>query len=127
MKTFSTSGKTFLNISNILSNQTIQFDASGSFDSNATVVSYEWNFGDGETDTGVTTNHTYKNPGKYTVTLIVTDNTGKIYSKSIIVTVAASAEEDNQRETKFPILLFNPCPNCNINHHSFVTYFIFHR
>lgn len=38
--------------------------------------SYNWDFGDGNSDTGVTTNHTYTNPGLYTVQYTVTDELG---------------------------------------------------
>ena len=54
----------------------IAFDASSSFDPDGTIVSYEWDFGDGDTATGVTTSHAYSADGMYTVTLTVTDNDG---------------------------------------------------
>lgn len=38
--------------------------------------SYEWDFGDGNTDTGEALNHTYKSDGSYTVSLTVTDDKG---------------------------------------------------
>ncbi len=38
--------------------------------------SYEWDFGDGDTATGATPTHAYKNAGKYTVSLKVTDDRG---------------------------------------------------
>ena len=80
--------------SNALVNQTIVFDASGSYDMDGVIVSYQWDFGDGETGTGVNSEHVYKKPGEYTVTLIVTDNNGNTYSKTIIVNVASEAGEE---------------------------------
>ncbi|RYZ99472.1 MAG: PKD domain-containing protein [Sphingobacteriaceae bacterium] len=40
------------------------------------ILSYQWNFGDGNTATGQTVNHTYHNSGNYTVRLIITDAAG---------------------------------------------------
>lgn len=52
----------------------VSFDGSGSYDTDGTIVSYAWYFGDGATDTGVTTTHTYAGAGTYIVSLVVTDN-----------------------------------------------------
>ena len=54
------------------------FDAAASDDSDGTIVSYDWDFGDGATDTGVTPNHSYAAGGGYTVTLTVTDDDSAI-------------------------------------------------
>ncbi len=55
---------------------TAAFDASASRDTDGSVVSYAWNFGDGTTGSGVTTSHAYATAGTYNVTLVVTDNGG---------------------------------------------------
>ena len=52
------------------------FDASASADSDGTIASYAWKFGDGETDTGRTPTHTYAAAGTYAVELTVTDDDG---------------------------------------------------
>ena len=50
------------------------FSAAGSYDSDGTIVEYRWQFGDGQTTTGMAPTHTYASAGSYQVTLTVTDN-----------------------------------------------------
>ena len=64
---------------------TCSFDGSGSTDSNGTLVTYAWNFGDGNAGSGKTISHTYALKGSYTVALTVTDNTGATDSTSSVV------------------------------------------
>jgi PKD repeat protein len=70
-------------------NQTIPFDASNSFDPNGYVVSYIWNFGDGNVTSIVDPNitHRYTSVGNYTARLTVTDNDGLTNTASKVVTV----------------------------------------
>ena len=63
----------------------VTFDGSGSSDPDGTIVNYEWGFGDGNTSTGVTANHSYTSAGTYTVRLTVTDNGGRTGTKTIDV------------------------------------------
>lgn len=51
-------------------------NGSDSSDPDGTVSSYMWDFGDGNTDVGITAGHTYTADGTYTVRLVVTDNEG---------------------------------------------------
>jgi PKD repeat protein len=55
-------------------NQVIIFDGSQSKDPDGVISSYIWNFGDGETGSGVQVRHQYKKPGEYEALLKVTDN-----------------------------------------------------
>ena len=66
------------------------FDASGSSDSDGTIVSYDWDFGDGTlvADGGPLQSHTYAADGEYTVTVTVTDDGGLPDSESVTVNVA---------------------------------------
>lgn len=66
-----------------------QFDGSSSSDSDGSVVSYQWNFGDGNTATGGLVAHTFVTAGEYTVILTVTDNETGTDQSSALVNVTA--------------------------------------
>ena len=57
---------------------------------NGTIVSYFWDFGDGATDWGVNTSHTFASAGTYTVTLTVTDDQGATDTATTTITVTAT-------------------------------------
>jgi chitodextrinase len=80
--------------SNASANQIIVFNASGSYDIDGVIVSYQWDFGDGTTGSGVSPEHVYENPGEYTVTLVITDNNGNTCSKTMTVNIASEAKEE---------------------------------
>src|SRR3989442_1186131 len=56
----------------------IRFDGSASIDSDGTIVSYGWDFGDGQTAAGISATHAYAENGTFTVRLTVTDDLGAI-------------------------------------------------
>jgi PKD repeat protein len=64
----------------------VYFDAYSST-SEIGIVSYYWEFGDGDTGTGITVNHTYNTPGTYLVYLTVTDENGYEAYGYVTVTV----------------------------------------
>jgi PKD repeat protein len=69
---------------------TASVNGSGSTDSDGTISSYAWNFGDGARGTGVTASHTYGAEGSYQVTLTVTDNAGATGTVSHAVAVSST-------------------------------------
>lgn len=70
---------------------TVQFSAEASTDPNGTELSYEWDFGDGSTATGVTSNHvftsTQSGPVSFTVRLTVTDADGATNTTEEIISL----------------------------------------
>ncbi|MGV8909826.1 MAG: PKD domain-containing protein, partial [Propionicimonas sp.] len=70
----------------------VSFDAAGSSDSDGTVASYGWDFGDGQSGTGVSPNHTYGAGGPYDVMLTVTDNQGATGTVTHTVTAVGNVK-----------------------------------
>jgi PKD repeat protein len=66
-----------------LVDETVTFDASASYDPDGSIVSYEWDFGDNVTGTGMIVNHTYEEAGDYIVRLNVTDDEGETDSLTL--------------------------------------------
>jgi PKD repeat protein len=60
-----------------------------STDSDGTIASRSWNFGDGGTSSTANPSHTYASAGTYSVTLTVTDNSGATNATSKSVTVTS--------------------------------------
>jgi PKD repeat protein len=72
------------------SNLTATF-ADASTDSDGTIASRSWNFGDGTTSTATNPTRTYAAGGSYNVTLTVADNAGATNSVTKVVSVTAPA------------------------------------
>jgi len=71
----------------------VSFNAAASHDPDGSIVSYEWSFGDGGSNTGVTTSHTYQNVGTYTAVLKVTDNDGSTDTAGCSITITGGAHQ----------------------------------
>jgi len=93
IKTSRTSGKAPL---------TVTFNGSGSIPSEQTgsISQYNWNFGDGSTESGMAIQHTFFDPGTYTVRLTITDSSGK---QAVTTTIVTAQSLDRQNIA--PILL----------------------
>ena len=68
------------------------FDASTSTDSDGSIAGYNWNFDDGNSASGETSNNSFAASGSYSVTLTVTDNEGATNANTQIVTVTDGTE-----------------------------------
>jgi len=90
---------------NISTNESILFDASYCYVPDSTIVSYEWEFGDGKTSSGKQTAYSYTTPGQYEVTLTITDNSGETYNNKVTVTVDTGAEVIAQSTMSFLSIL----------------------
>ncbi len=65
----------------------VAFNALASSDPDGQVVSYEWDFGDGEKANGVIVDHIFKNLGEYSVKLKVTDDKGEPREQELVIKV----------------------------------------
>ncbi|MBH9576233.1 PKD domain-containing protein [Inhella proteolytica] len=68
---------------------TVNFSGAGSSDPDGSIVAYDWQFGDGSTAGGVSSSHSYTQPGSYSAQLRVTDNSGLSASSAVTITVDA--------------------------------------
>jgi len=82
------------NFSDSISGLTVNFTDS-STDSDGSIASRSWNFGDGSTSTATNPSHTYSAAGTYTVSLQVTDNGGATNTKTQSVTVSSGGGGGN--------------------------------
>jgi len=95
-------------------NSPVFFDGSASYDSDGTIQTYSWEFGDGETSNGIQVGHTYTSTGNYTLILQVTDNNGTKSTHSTTVSIYAEGQlpdnppdqnntDGNQNGFSFPV------------------------
>lgn len=86
--------------------QSVSFSSIGSSDSDGTIVSYNWDFGDGGTSSSRHPSHIYSAEGTYVVKLTVTDDEGLTDRDTAPCTVSAS-----EPELTYEIELFSD-PEC---------------
>jgi MYXO-CTERM domain-containing protein len=83
----------------------VAFDGSASSDPDGRIVSYDWTFGDSGTASGAKPTHAYNTAGTYTVTLTVTDDSGR----KTTATTSASIQAVNTGENLYAA----NCANCH--------------
>jgi len=69
-------------------NDIIRLSSEGSYDPDGIIVNYTWNFGDGNKSYLENPNHSYSEPGNYTIILTVKDNdnlTNSVSTKAVII------------------------------------------
>ena len=91
----------------IVKNEEVVFDATSSYDSDGTVISYTWSFGDGTVAVGVTATHSFVNTGLYSVTLAIDDNDGAIDQQKLTIFVT---EPIIDQTNKRPVASFTAIP-----------------
>jgi outer membrane protein assembly factor BamB len=71
-----------------IENEPVNFDASSSSD-DGSIISYSWEFGDGNSGSGMYTSHTYVYSDYFEATLTVTDNDGLIDSETKTIPIGS--------------------------------------
>ena len=69
----------------------ISFSSAGSSDTDGTIASYAWTFGDGASATTANPSHAYATAGTFNVSLTVTDNLGKVSTASATTATVRAA------------------------------------
>jgi parallel beta-helix repeat protein len=79
-----------------ITGQSIYFIGSGSEDPNTgDILTYHWNFGDGETSTVQNPTHQYSTAGNHTVTLTVTDQNGEKDTDTTYALIKSKSTEES--------------------------------
>jgi parallel beta-helix repeat protein len=94
-------------------NTSLHFTGDTSNDPDGEIILYQWDFGDGQTDSNISVNHTYSQVGNYTIKLTVTDNNGSQTTDSRTVSVSATGgQTDHQNNNNTGSILdwFNQIP-----------------
>ena len=74
-----------VNESNPEEGESVEFDASDSSEGDGSIESFDWDFDDGNSDTGETVTHSFNEEGEYNVELTVEDENGESNVDSVTV------------------------------------------
>ena len=87
----------------------ITFNGSGSYQTNGTITTYRWTYGDEFSGTGMSASHRYSSPGIYTVTLRVTGDDGRTATDTATVSISEHQPGTTANGNLLPeINLFSP-------------------
>ncbi|GAA3620710.1 cellulase family glycosylhydrolase [Flavivirga jejuensis] len=92
----------------------VQFDASGSSDIDGDTLTYNWDFGNGDTSLEMNPLITYTTAGSYTVTLTVND--GEVNSAPVTQTILVEVDGVNTCDFDTPIS--SALPSLNASYHN---------
>ena len=73
-------------------NVAVNFSSAGSSDPDGSIVSYSWDFGDGNSSTAANPSHTYTSSGTFNVSLTVTDDQGATGTDNTTATISGPSQ-----------------------------------
>ena len=76
----------------------VSFSSAGSSDSDGSIVSYSWNFGDGSISSSENPTHTFQNTGTFTIILEITDDDGATDSDSSSCSIESAPPQEPEPE-----------------------------
>jgi len=85
----------------------VRFNGSASSDSDGNIVSYEWDFGDGNISSDMNPENTYSTAGTYTVTLKVTDDDNAVGTDTASVKITDASSENVIRVSDVSVEISN--------------------
>jgi parallel beta-helix repeat protein len=91
-------------------NETILFNASRSSDSDGSIRSYDWDFGDNSSGTGPAPTHVYASPGVYQVTVRVTDDDGASSRSSSTISITQTSSQGEAPSSTVAVAFNIPFP-----------------
>ena len=89
-----------------INNLTVTFTDS-SYDEDGSIVSYHWDFGDGNTSNERNPSHAYNQEGTYSVSLTVKDNDGASNAKTVSITLQQEEEWQPEYGIKYEVHVTN--------------------
>ena len=94
--------------------QTIRFDAGASYDPDGQIVSYEWEFGDGASGSGVLTSYRYDVQGTYDVVLTIRDNDGGVRTATTALSITNNVDTGGTVSRHYEWVYDEQPQSCNL-------------